>query len=533
MRCTTHLLAAGLVAAGTVAAQPPRGEFAADRVAAPLVRVQATLPSPAPAAPSAAPTAPNGETPKAGSPDIPPFPQPKSNGPGAGGGLGSTGRPVDALFGPTYPIDLPTALRLAAIASPTIGAAQARVREAVARVDQADALWLPTLSGGGIYTRHDGITQRQDGTLLTVSRQSFFAGGGLAARVDLGEAYFQPLVTRRLAAAEAANARATTLSTLYDVASAYFDLAQAHAQIQINAYILELDQQILTAARSGEKQGLLTSAADVSRAETELSLRKLERLDLQARAGVASARLVRLLVLDPVITLVPADAALAPIDLFPPDVPLAQLVDQAVAARPELAAAMARIEAADLRTRQARYAPLIPRVQTNYLGGGFGGGQNGAHTNPEGRSDLDAQLFWELRGLGLGNLADVRLRTAERDQTVLEAVAVRAQVAAEVAEAARLTVARRASIPEARKAIAEAQEMYRILSATSFGMIGPRRQFNALEPLLAVQALNQSRLAYLGAVVEYNRSQFRLLTAVGQPPIGGAPAGTVGPSCHP
>jgi hypothetical protein len=85
-----------------------------------------------------------------------------------------------------------------------------------------------------------------------------------------------------------------------------------------------------------------------------------------------------------------------------------------------------------------------------------------------------------------------------------------------------VTAARRASLPEARRATEQAQEMYRILSATSFGMIGPRRQFNALEPLLAVQALNQSRLSYLNAVVEYNRTQFRLLTAVGQPPDAAA-----------
>ena len=109
-------------------------------------------------------------------------------------------------------------------------------------------------------------------------------------------------------------------------------------------------------------------------------------------------------------------------------------------------------------------------------------------------------------------------------------MAVRAQVAAEVAEAARVTVARRASLPEARRATEQAREMYRVLSATSFGMVGPRRQFNALEPLLAVQALNQSRLTYLGAVIEYNRSQFRLLTAVGQP----ADAGPIVPgSCVP
>src|SRR5262245_15090127 len=45
-------------------------------------------------------------------------------------GTAFPGAAVEALFGPTYPIDLPTALRLANAASPTIAIADARVREA-------------------------------------------------------------------------------------------------------------------------------------------------------------------------------------------------------------------------------------------------------------------------------------------------------------------------------------------------------------------------------------------------------------------
>src|SRR5262245_58425987 len=333
MRLATRVLVVGLFAAGTAVAQPPATEFAVDRPPPPVVK----------AASIRLPTA------------DPPLPAPKE-----------APATVEPLPANALPIDLPTALRLANAASPTIAIAQARVREALARVDQADALKLPTLSVGGIYDRHDGIDQNRNGSLLTVSRQSMFAGGGASLRVDLGDAYFQPLVARRLAAAEAANAQAATNNALYGVASAYFDLLQAHAQLKLNADLTALDQQILTAAKSGEKQGLLKSASDVPRAETELSLRKVERQELEGRAAAASARLVRLLVLDPTVTLVPADAAVVPIDLFPPDTAVPQLVELAVRARPELAAALAQIEAADLQSRQARYAPLIPRLQANY-----------------------------------------------------------------------------------------------------------------------------------------------------------------------
>jgi outer membrane protein TolC len=60
-------------------------------------------------------------------------------------------------------------------------------------------------------------------------------------------------------------------------------------------------------------------------------------------------------------------------------------------------------------------------------------------------------------------------------------------------------------------------------------MVGQRGQFDALEPYLAIQALNQARVQYLGAVVEYNRAQFRLYAALGQPPTCALPDATPQP----
>ena len=377
---------------------------------------------------------------------------------------------------------------------------------------------MPNLVAGGNYFRHNGIDQNRRGDLFNVTRSNVFAGGGAALKVDLAEAIYQPLIARRLADAEAATAVATVNNTQQDVVSAYFDMLQASALLDINADMLARDEQILKAAKAGEKEGLSKSAADVNRAETEVSLRKIDRQEIHARVAAASARLVQQLLLDPNVTLVPADPAVVAIDLVPADMAIPQLVELSLRNRPELAAAASRLEAADIRARQARYAPFLPKLQADYLTGGFGGGTNNTVSNLEGRGDLNAQMYWELRGLGFGNAADLRLRDAERDRAALTGAAARAQVTAEVVEAAHLTAARRASIAEARKATEQALEMFRKLSATSFGMIGPKGQFDALEPLLAVQALTQARLQYLVAVVDYNRAQFRLLTAVGQSP---------------
>ena len=59
--------------------------------------------------------------------------------------------------------------------------------------------------------------------------------------------------------------------------------------------------------------------------------------------------------------------------------------------------------------------------------------------------------------------------------------------------------------------------MYRKLLDTQFGMIGARPQYDALEPLTAIQMLNQARTQYLNQVIDFNRAQFRLFWALGQP----------------
>src|SRR5205814_4263948 len=82
-------------------------------------------------------------------------------------------RPAYAPTEP-LPIDLPTVIRLVNENSPTIGFAQARVREAVARLERANVRWLPDLSFGTTYNRYDGQTQNQSGAVFGVSRSNLF-----------------------------------------------------------------------------------------------------------------------------------------------------------------------------------------------------------------------------------------------------------------------------------------------------------------------------------------------------------------------
>lgn len=420
---------------------------------------------------------------------------------------------------PAIPIDLPTTLQLVDARSPTIRLAEARLRQALAQVDQASVLWLPNFAAGVTYFRHDGIDQNRRGETFTVSRSNVFLGPALLLRVDLAQGYFEPIIRRQLATAANADTRTVRNLIQFEAVSAYLDLQSVYAALAINADTLARAEKMLDRAKAADETGLSKTKADVNRAQTEVSQRRQERFDLQGRVGVASARLIRVLNLQQTVDLVPTDPAVVPLTLVSKDQPIDSLVQIALASRPEMESVRAVLQANAQRVRYARLDPLIPNVELDYRGGGFSGKGRTSTSSFDGQGEAFLGVSWDAKHLGLGNLALLRERWAELDQTHYRAQELVAQIRAEVLESAKVASARLAALADAQQAVLEAQTMYRKLLDTSFGMIGPRAQYDALEPLLAIQALNQARLQYLAQVIEYNRAQFRLYIALGQPPI--------------
>jgi hypothetical protein len=155
----------------------------------------------------------------------------------------------------------------------------------------------------------------------------------------------------------------------------------------------------------------------------------------------------------------------------------------------------------------------------DYLGGVFGGGKNGFIGDTGGREDILLQANWELRNFGLGNLAQIRERRAQLEESLFEVTEVQAITTAEVAESARIAAAKFETLESAQKAVVQVEELYRKLLATSFGLISPREEYDALEPLLAIQEINRARNLYLAEVLDFNRAQFELYMAIGEPPL--------------
>jgi hypothetical protein len=89
-----------------------------------------------------------------------------------------------------------------------------------------------------------------------------------------------------------------------------------------------------------------------------------------------------------------------------------------------------------------------------------------------------------------------------------------------VTASAKLARNRRHALDRAQQAVQQAEKTWQwVLSWTVNVGIGAGRRLEALELLLAERDLDQARRVYLTEVIEYNRAQFQLYWALGQPPL--------------
>ena len=433
----------------------------------------------------------------------------------------------------SMPIDLPTALRLAGANHLQIALARERIREAAARLDQANVLWVPSANVGMGYNRHDGRIQDTRGDVFDVSRQSFYLGGGPAigsgaplsggasgpARMfvdlSLSDVFFQPLVSRQAVRANQFESAATFNDSLLQVALLYQELVRAQMQVEIATeavhYAEELSRLTENFALAGE--GL---EADAQRARAELEQRRAERAVAQERVQVVSAEIVRMLRLDPSVALVAVDPLPLPLDLLPDSVPVEELVGQSLTRRPELAQHQSRVAETLEQIRQEQWRPWLPHLFVGYAGAGFGGGPNRFMGDFGGRGDFDALAIWEWKNFGMGNRALRQERESQHRQAHLQYEWLRDQIIAEVSQAYYRSTYRREQIEHARRQVAAAAE------AVPLNFNGIRdRQLRPIEAQQAIVALAAARSLYLASVIDYNQAQLELLRAIGEPPAEG------------
>ncbi len=434
-------------------------------------------------------------------------------------------------------IDLPTALQLAETENPTIALGRQAIVEAVALENGARALLIPTLNAGGNYHLHQGVLQTSFGLIRNLNEQSLYVGGGartLAAETvaipavrifsHLGDALFAPLAAGQVVCSRSADSIAISNQTLLAVVERYLALAMAEASLDAIHRGEESMRVVVLATAAYAKIGQ-GREGDFNRARADALLLHAEEQTLQEEVAVASAELSRILHLDPSIRLRTQPGALEVVQLVDPSYSLAELVQLAQGARPELAARAADIAAAEYRVRQETTRPMFPIVSVGFSGGAFGGGSNRQDLGVPafwqtfgGRTDFDVMAVWSLQNLGVGNMALQKRSRAERDQVIAARGLTVNRIAREVGDAWAGAEAKKRELQFAAQrlesAIRGAQEE---LERTRGGESLP------IEAINSVNLLGEAGRALVDAIGGYDLAQFQLFVAIGQTPHAALP----------
>jgi outer membrane protein TolC len=434
-----------------------------------------------------------------------------------------------------HPIDLTTALQLAGADNLQIALASERIQQARARLEVAEYQWLPSLNFGVGYNYHDGRVQGTEGEVIDTSRNALFVGGGpnvgpgpltgpggpparLFLGLPLADVLFAPLAERQQAQAANAASAATFNDTLLQVALAYLELVQSQTRVAIAQQAETNAEELVRLVKSRVRAGT-APPADGLRSEIELAERKRQKLVAEESVRVASAELVRMLRLDPAVTLFPLEGEPTTVCMIAPETPLPELISEGLTSRPELAQHRALVNATVERMRQEQWRPWLPTVQVGVSAGGFGGGQGSVMENFGGRTDFDALMVWEVRNLGLGNRALQRERVSQHAQAGLAAEQLLDTIASQIVAAYYQVQYRQQQVDAARIQVRAATEA---VPLNFKGILGG--ELRAIEAQQAIQSLAVAQDRYLASVIDHNRAQFQLLRSLGRSPEPTTPA---------
>jgi outer membrane protein TolC len=450
------------------------------------------------------------------------------------------------------PISLAGALAQAGVENPVIAIANQAIQVSRAQLLQARALLLPNLNVGSSYDLHNGPLQGSIGVIRKVDRQAVYYGmgayavapgtvqiPGLFIDVALADALYEPQIARQVVANRRFTWAATRNQVLLEVSTAYLALLGAEGRLAVIRQSEADFREVARLTAMFAKPGILLGRdADARRAEADLRQLQFQEQRVQEDIAVAAADLAHLLNLDPSTRLQTGDVPIQVVQFVDPKESLPNLLDIAARNRPELMAAAATIRASQKRVRQETVRPLIPYLWAGFSAGDFGGGavaiqnpvvanpatltdgagQPNGHTTPvfgsiASRTDVDVMAFWTLQNFGLGNLAHVKQRRAQLGEAQAARQGVQNQVNLEVTEAYARSAQNYRSIEIERRNVQEASDAFQRDLERIIGGVGL-----PIEVLDSAERLSAGRQKLLDAVIGFDRAQFQLFVALGQPP---------------
>ncbi len=412
-----------------------------------------------------------------------------------------------------YPIDLPTALRLAGARNLDIQLARERLNEVQANRQSAVEQFFPWIAAGAAYHRRDGVAQAVPaGTISDAHYQSYNPGAALAAQMDLGDTIYKSLAAKQLVNASDQALEAQRQDSTLSAAQGYFDLAKAAALIEVTREALKTSQDYQQQLHAAVSSGIAFKG-DELRVQTQTERYEITLRQALERQRVAAADLALVLHLDSQVELIPQDTLLVPITLFETNSSMHTLVEQALRTRPELKQSQALASAARAAKNGAVYGPLIPSVGAQAFGGGLGGGPDGGPSNFGAEGDYLLGVMWRVGPGGLFDSGRVHAGRARLAEAQLGEAKLKDTITSQVVVNLARVQSLWAQIALARQNLATASETLRLTRE--------RKQYGVgvvLEDIQAQQDLTQARSEYLTALAEYNKAQYGLNKAVGGPP---------------
>lgn len=407
------------------------------------------------------------------------------------------------------PINLTSVLKLVRADNLDVKLAQERINEAKANHASALAKFLPWISAGLTWRRHEGTLQSADGTLINTDKDSTSIGPTITAQVDLGDAWFSTLAAKQVViATEAAYTAGQQDSTLAAV-DAYFELLKASQLVAVNQEALSTSQGYEQQLQAGVSAGVIFKG-DWLRAQTQTQRYQATVLQAKQQQRIAAARLSELLHLDPVIELMPDATELAPITLVN-EASVEQQITIALEKRAEIKQSAAQLAAAREVKKNAVYGPLIPSVGAQAFIGDLSGGKDGASNTNGNSRDYSLGINWRIGPGGLFDFSRLKAANSKLNSAAIQAEKIRNNIKLQVIEARAKLSSSNEQLSASRNSMTAAIEALRLTrerKQLGVGMV--------LEDIQAQQELVRARSDYLNALTEHNKAQYELQKAIGE-----------------
>lgn len=404
--------------------------------------------------------------------------------------------------GKSLPVDLATAIALAGAKNLDILAAHARLAEARGIRNEALGRLLPEYTGSFTARRIDGRIQASFGELDRRAFSTLIPAATVELRVNPGQAVFDALAAHRSLAAAEQDAEQVTQDVLAAVAVQYLALLEAQARVKIAEEALLAARELGRVARDRESGGAGLKV-DALRAEARAAADEVRLAQARNAFRTVSVTLAATLKLDPAVTLFPMDTVVRERVLVDVGLSLDNLIARAVASRPDLAAELRRVKAAESDHHATWAGAVGPSVY-----GSFEESAIGRSTGDLG----DRQIYGGFVGVRLSpaSIGQVQAAEARLAQARVQAERLEQQVGAEVIGAREEVLTAREKIEAALRGLRAAEAALDLSQVRFKGGVGI-----GLEVLDAQAALSESRTNLVGAIVGYDTAEVRLLRALG------------------